>query len=672
MKRSHSPLAAAALTIAGVLTSAVGIQAIVYQQWARREITPWHWSGSACGVDADSAGNVYVAGTSWFPRTGEDYAVLKYSPEGERLWIARYNHGYESACDLELDAQGNIYVSGSSQRSSNNMDYAIAKFNSDGQQLWAARYAGPAGEDEWATDMALDDEGNCYVTGYSWAPDTHWDCLTIKYDSQGVEQWVARYNGLANGHDRGYALAVDGMGNVCVTGSCDSQPGSSVNVDYLTLKYDALGVQQWVTLYDGTASDDDHAYVLALDENANVYITGTSPGAGTNEDCVTIKYNPAGIEQWVARYDSPGHGYDSGSQLKLDSEGDVIVMGGSGGPGYNNSLLLKYNADGLLQWLKTLSWIGTNSLELDANQNIYLAGNKPTPSLGISDGAVAKYDPQGNLQWLAWYGDDDSYERSDYLAVDAEDNVITTGVFFWPEYGGGDYLTIKYNQIDGNLIVGMVPQISPIQIPAGGGRFSYHLMAINNVTDSLAVDFWWQMIFPGPDPRDQWIGPIQEILLLDSTAWMRTQSMPAIAPAGTYQYIVYAGDYPDLIWASDTLIVEKLPAGNGLKVDGWNLHGAAEPVADLESYPKAFILHPCHPNPFNPTSVISFELRAASFVKLRVLNISGRLVATLVDGWRGAGVHQVTFDGSALSSGIYLYRITAGSWSASEKMMLLK
>lgn len=78
------------------------------------------------------------------------------------------------------------------------------------------------------------------------------------------------------------------------------------------------------------------------------------------------------------------------------------------------------------------------------------------------------------------------------------------------------------------------------------------------------------------------------------------------------------------------------------------------------------------PNPFNPATTLSFALPKASRVCLSVYDVSGRLVATLVDGWRDAGVHEVTFDGSSLASGVYIYRLQAGTYHASGKMVLMK
>lgn len=78
------------------------------------------------------------------------------------------------------------------------------------------------------------------------------------------------------------------------------------------------------------------------------------------------------------------------------------------------------------------------------------------------------------------------------------------------------------------------------------------------------------------------------------------------------------------------------------------------------------------PNPFNPTTTIRFALPEASTVNFAVFDITGRQVATLVDGWREAGTHMVIFDGSNLASGIYFYQLNAGEFSGNGKMILMK
>ncbi|MCX6641400.1 MAG: T9SS type A sorting domain-containing protein [bacterium] len=88
--------------------------------------------------------------------------------------------------------------------------------------------------------------------------------------------------------------------------------------------------------------------------------------------------------------------------------------------------------------------------------------------------------------------------------------------------------------------------------------------------------------------------------------------------------------------------------------------------------PVGFKLFDPYPNPFNPTTTISYQLPAKSQVKLEVFDVSGRLVTTLINGWREAGTHEVTFDGSGLAAGVYVYHLRAGEYTGVQKLILLK
>lgn len=90
------------------------------------------------------------------------------------------------------------------------------------------------------------------------------------------------------------------------------------------------------------------------------------------------------------------------------------------------------------------------------------------------------------------------------------------------------------------------------------------------------------------------------------------------------------------------------------------------------SLPTAPQLLGNYPNPFNPTTTISFNLPQGGLVNLAVYDLTGRQVALLVNGWREAGRQEVTFDASRLSSGVYVYRLTSGGHAAGAKMMLVK
>jgi len=106
----------------------------------------------------------------------------------------------------------------------------------------------------------------------------------------------------------------------------------------------------------------------------------------------------------------------------------------------------------------------------------------------------------------------------------------------------------------------------------------------------------------------------------------------------------------------------------------YNPQGFATSVEEDEvsSIPSSFILHQNYPNPFNPSTVISYTLPQASDVMLKVYDMLGREVRTLVDGFQEAGTHRTVFDSRYLSSGIYFYRISAGAHHTARTMLLLK
>jgi hypothetical protein len=156
--------------------------------------------------------------------------------------------------------------------------------------------------DNEAVAIARGTDGFIYVVG-SGESETGYDYITIKYDANGVQYWVRRYDGPAHGDDHAVGIVADDLGNVYVTGS---SVGNGTDYDYATIKYDSLGVEKWVKRYNGPRDSTDYAYGLSVDSNSNVFVTGTSFGDGTGFDYATIKYNTDGAQEWMKRYNGPG------------------------------------------------------------------------------------------------------------------------------------------------------------------------------------------------------------------------------------------------------------------------------------------------------------------------------------------------------------------------------
>ena len=369
------------------------------QQWVQRYNGPGNNNDYAYSLVVDRQGNVYVTGSSRSTSSSgsEDYATIKYNSAGDTLWVKRYN-GPGSSTDqanmIAVDSLGNVYVTGTSVGSGTNMDYATIKYNSSGDTVWIRRYNGGLGSStEVAVALVVDGQGNVYVTGYSSASNYYYDYVTIKYNSAGVQQWLQRYNGPGNDADVAYALAVDGQGNVYVSGY---NTNTNLDYDYATIKYNSLGVQQWVQRYNGPGNASDIATTIILDRQANVYVTGRSNGSTSSYDYTTIKYNSSGDTVWVRRYNGSGNTDDYGNAIAVDTLGNVYVTGQSNSSGsLQDYATIKYNSAGVQQWLQRYNGPGNSndnaySLAIDGQGDVYVTGSSAGSGTGM-DYATIKY-----------------------------------------------------------------------------------------------------------------------------------------------------------------------------------------------------------------------------------------------------------------------------------------
>ena len=148
----------------------------------------------------------------------------------------------------------------------------FTKFNAQINVLEDSRFTSSGTNSDSGKELAIDAGGNVYVTGTSYTNGTNgYDIVTIKYDALGNQQWVATYNGTGNGLDEGRDIAVDASGNIYVTGYTTS---SGSNYNYVTIMYNCSGVQQCATTYNSTGNGFDKAYSLSIDITGYCYVTG--------------------------------------------------------------------------------------------------------------------------------------------------------------------------------------------------------------------------------------------------------------------------------------------------------------------------------------------------------------------------------------------------------------
>ena len=389
-----------------ILGSAISTaQAQVTQEWVARYASPTTHNDIPHAMTVDAGGHIYVTGTT-ATAGANDWATIKYNSAGVQEWLRTLDGGgNDAAVAIKTDEAGNVYATG---WSAGGLYFMTAKYNAAGDRLWLQTFT-TIGEGDAGVDLALDHEGNVYVTGYNM--ETSLDIITIKYSPGGAELWVRRFDS-GGGEDVPAAIACDASG-IYVAGR--------TNLGYTTIKYDFSGVQQWVRSYSGGFGSDSPAD-MTVDAGGNIYVTGQSTGNGTNADYATIKYNAAGTELWVRRYDGPtttlASDYDRPAGLAVDANGNVFVTGNSA----DDFATVKYDAAGAEIWVRRFGGATTGewatAIAVDASGNSYVTGSSYGNSTTKYDFATLSYDPTGAVRWIERYnGPANDYDNPSAVAV---------------------------------------------------------------------------------------------------------------------------------------------------------------------------------------------------------------------------------------------------------------
>lgn len=360
------------------------------EEWSKLYNGPANRRDEAFAIAIDNLGNIYVTGASEGDREN-DIATIKYSSTGVQEWVNRFDgpaNGKDIAKAIALDDHGNIFVTGGSQGENSGYDYILIKYSPQGIQQWTTRFNGIGNSDDIAEGVIVDKSFNCYVTGSSVGNGTgkqKQDYATIKFDSAGVEQWAATYNGPGNGLDKVSCIILDTHGNVYISGS---SKGIDSGDDYATLKYNTNGVEQWIARYDGE-NYTDQAKSLGLDQFGNIYVTGVSVGKNSGSDYATIKYNSMGLEDWVVRYNGNANGNDGASDLVVDKVGNIYVTGtcsniASHEIDFNarccsDYVTIKYDQMGVQEWINLFNGPDdamnlARYISMDSAGNLYVTG----------------------------------------------------------------------------------------------------------------------------------------------------------------------------------------------------------------------------------------------------------------------------------------------------------
>jgi hypothetical protein len=677
--------------------------------WVSRYDGPVTGIDYPCGLALGLSGDVYVTGTSYGPGIDLDYATVKYDSGGGVLWVRRYQgllEGNDVAASLALDDSGNVYVTGYSHAIGLN-DYATLKYSSLGDSSWVRIYTGAGSYEDLPAAVAVDDSGNVYVTGASYDSVGTSDYATVKYNSLGDSVWVRRYNGPGNDNDIPSALAVDDSGNVYVTGA---SWGVGTLYDCATIKYSGSGDTVWVSRYVG--GNADGASALALDDSGNAYVTGHSLGAGTGDDYITIKYNNVGDTLWARRYNGAVNSGDLARDITVDGSGNVCVTGYSWGAGTSTDYVtIKYSNTGEVLWVRRYDGPGNLgdeacALASDDSGNVYVTGWS-TGVGAFDDYATVKYCRQLDIEALsitipfdtvspdsvyspqAWVRNSsicavtfdvisaiDGYADSQQVAnlAPGESTLVTFAAWMVPPFDSTLYTMTTCIQI---LERDEDPTNDCVQkdIFAHGPLHDGGVVSLDSPGDTVFADSLYPVTATvqnfGGFPEtfdvvatiDGYVDTVQvaglvpdSFLQVNFTYW---QVPSADSVAYTMMVCTYVVDDAD---STNNCAQESVFACIPVGVLG---QGIRRPQV------LKFGLDENRPDPFYHSTVISYSLPAAAQVTLSVYDITGRLVETLVNDAQQPGIHQVHWDRKDNLSGVYFYRLNAGEFVETRKMVVI-
>lgn len=640
----------------------------------------------SAAITIDKDGYVYIAGTSAGYDTHNDYCTIKYGTAGDSIWIKRYNNqsnGNEQASGIVVSDEGEVYVTGTSAGTNTGLDYSTVKYNSRGIQQWAVRYNGPAGLNDLAVGIVMDKEGDIFVTGNSMGNGSNWDIATVNYNSQGVELWSSRYNGLGNNSDQVSQIQLDKLGSIYVTGTS----WNGTDNDYATIKYNTLGEQLWVAGYNGLGNTTDQATCIGIDNQGYAVVSGLSIGSSTSYDIATIKYQqsaPTAIPQLVTpSNNSAGIPIEANFDWNEIPNSDYYRVQISTDQNFSN-ITFDTNIYSSSQFTISDNHLYNNSTYFWRLNSNNAAGSGPwspgwrfsvltrpdvpvlvTPANGSNGNPTSLYLSWKEVPTAASYRvqiAQDSKFMNTVLDVDnltapqlnlSGERIQNNMVYFWRVNATNVAGTVPWSDVWSVGIGNVQPPVPPELLSLPNGSIGQSLTPMLDWNDVLGaseysiiiasdLNFLNVVVNESGLKESNYQPPLGKLSNAKNYFWKAS----AKNVGGTSNY--------SLIWTFTTLI-------SGLQRLG-------------DAVPKEFKLYDNDPEPFASTTIIKFDIPSKnnSDIIIVVYDLLGREVTKLVNQVLRGGTYRINWDAGNYTRGYYLFQMKSEGFVETKRMQLVK
>ena len=517
---------------------------------------------------------------------------------------------------------------------------------------------------------------------------------TISFPQAGQLDTTFGQNGIVTiaGESFAYSVAIQSDGKIVAAGYSDN--GS--DLDFAIIRYNSDGALDNTFGTNGivitsVGASGDYATSIAIQSDGKIIAAGNSYN-GSDNDFAVVRYNSNGsLDNTFGTngivITSVGDSSDYANSIAIQSDGKIIAAGNSFNGSDDDFAVVRYNSNGALD-----NTFGTNGIVItsvgdssDYARSIAIQSDSKIIAAGYSyngsdfDLALVRYNSNGSLDntfgtngiVITSVGDSSDYARS--IAIQSDSKIIAAGY----SYNGSDYdfALVRYNSngaLDNTFGTNGV-------VTTDVGAAEYYANSIEIQSDG-------KIIAAG----NSFNGSNFDIALvrynsngsLDNTFGTNGVVTTDVGTEGDYATSIAIQSDEKIIVAGGSIYMARF---SFLRIVRY-LNNASTGVDEKDNgeIPTAFALEQNYPNPFNPTTAIKYSIpvlethlpagrqgRDAS-VQLRIYDILGREVATLVNETKAPGNYEVNFNASNLASGVYFYQLKAGEFILTKKMILLK
>jgi len=585
-------------------------------------------------------------------------------------WLQHYGGAYKQHCyDMRQTSDGGFILTGNSRETPSSYENLyLVRTDQMGDTLWSRVY--PKVQSQVGRSVQETPEGDFIVGGTLTYLNGYDDMYLIKTNANGDTLWTKTYGGQYD--ESCFSVQVTSDGGYIFAGNSTS---FGTSCDVYVVKTDADGDVEWQRVYDG--GTDENCNDIQQTSDGGYIIAGRRWTYNNSFDAFLIKTDGAGDTLWTYNYG--GEEANEAHAVRLTSDGGYVLTGYSESPNGYDVYLVKTDSLGNEEWSRGIQNWGLSvglSLEQTSDDGYIVAGYIVPFNQGDENILMVRTDSVGDTLWTKTLGMyDDDMAQSVVIANDG--CYAFAGYINFNTSIYTDFVLYKLaeEEYPYDVIVDL-EYISGSPVPPTGGAICFNIDLENQDSREASFLAWLEIAYDDNPPVLIASRSFQNC----SPGWifnLPNRNYPILEnyPSGSYTMIGNTGIWP-YVWHQDSFDFQKTGVSDGSSfeqgaiIDNWNLFDADNPKLPKTSYSLPITVSP---NPFNPITTIIFDLPVASEVRFDVYNLIGARVGIGLEPTQfSAGSHSITFDGSNLSSGIYIYRLEADRCKVEGKMILLK